>query len=95
MATILDSVVYIFDVHWNERDGAWYFDLLSNDETMLRAGVKVVLGTVLGFNSGADMPTGLLIARDRTNAGIDAGLDDLGGRVVVDYWTVEEIEAFS
>ena len=91
--TTLDDIVYILDVRWNARVGAWFFDLLDEEENMIRAGIKIVLGTLLGLRSAhADFPTGKFIAIDLANTGLDAGFDDLGDRVNVYYYTAEEVD---
>jgi hypothetical protein len=83
---------YIFDVKWNARDVAWYFDLLELDETPIAKGVKIVLGTVLARR--ADHPlikSGSFIAKDLSGQFQEAGFDDLGTRVQLIYFTVYDI----
>lgn len=90
----LDDITYVFDVYWNGRDAAWYFDILDTSEIPIRSGVKIALGTPLNLRSSDPRrPTGLLTAVDLSGAGKDAGIDDLGARVVVMYFTLAEIEA--
>lgn len=92
VGTTLDGVAYILDVRWNYRDEAWYFDLLTADEEVIRAGIKITLGAFLGARSAdARMPPGYLIASDLSNSNRDATLDDLGTRVVVHYFAAAEI----
>ncbi len=92
--TTLDDVQYLFDVRWNERDAAWYFDLLAEDETPIRHGIKIVLGAALGGRvAAAAFPRGVLMAADTTGAGVEPGLDDLGTRVVVYFFTLAELDA--
>lgn len=94
VSTTLSGVVYIFDVRWNTRDEAWYFDLLTEDETVIRHGIKIVLGTILAGRVSTRLPRGAFIAADLSGFGRDAGLDDLGSRVNVYFYTLEEIRAF-
>lgn len=83
---------FIFDVRWNDRAGSWFLDVLSSDETPIRSGIRLVLGTILGGRTvSLAFPAGALIAVDLSNAGQEAGFDDLGTRVVVYYYTVEEL----
>jgi hypothetical protein len=92
VATSLEGVTYLLDVHWNERDGAWYFDIYQADETPIRYGIKVVLGALLGGRVVDEaMPPGYVIAADLSGEGRDAGYDDLGDRVLVYYYTREEL----
>lgn len=92
VSTVLDEVEYILDVRWNARDGAWYFDLYDADEDLIRAGIKVVLGTLLGRRC-ADLrfPGGAIIADDTSRDGREATLDDIGTRVVVMYFDADEL----
>ena len=88
MGTVLDGDTYLFDVRWNERDGAWYFDIFKSDETIIRSGIKIVLGTFLGDNCvDENWPDGVFVARDESRANRDAGYDDLGSRIKVYFLT--------
>lgn len=88
----LAGVQYILDVRWNAREGAWFLDVLAEDETPIRRGIKIVLGTLLGGREVSDeFPLGVLQAIDLTNTGTEAGLDDLGDRVVVLFYSFEEL----
>jgi len=92
--TTLDGTQYVINVRWNDRAQAWFFDLLTEGEEMIRAGIRIVLGTVLGGRSADDrMPAGMLKAVDLTETGTEATLDDLGVRVVVYFFTLEELAA--
>ncbi len=83
IGTTFEGVSYIFDCRWNTRDEAWYLDLLAEDETPIRRGIKVVLGALLGGRAGHDprFPAGVIVASDLSGEGREAGLDDLGTRV--------------
>lgn len=93
VGTTLDGENFLLDLRWNYRDGAWYMDVLTPDESVVRAGIKLVLGAYLGRRSADDrMPPGLLIVSDLANEGRDANIDDLGTRVVVHYFAADELE---
>lgn len=92
MRTTLDGREYILDVGWNGREGAWYFDLLLDDETPLAHGLKIVLGRFIGDRlSHESAPPGIIIASDLSGAGREAGLDDIGTRVNVYYFAADEL----
>lgn len=95
VGTSFEGVQYLVDVRWNGRDAAWYLDLLEEDETPVRLGMKVVLGAVIGGRAfaDADFPAGVLIASDLSNEGRDATFDDLGTRVLVYFYTHAEVAA--
>jgi hypothetical protein len=94
-STTLADRIYIFDVHWNARDLAWYFDLLDSNSNVIASGVKVVLGAVLarwGVNDPL-IQQGSLVAKDTSKQDREAGFDDLGTRVQVRYYTIYDILA--
>lgn len=89
--TTLEDTDYIFDVRWNDRDAAWYFDVLRLDETVVRAGNKIVLGAFPGRRSSdADFPPGVFMVVDTSGSDVDATYDDIGVRVFVHYYTQAE-----
>lgn len=91
-STVLDSYTVTFDVLWNARDNAWYFDLYDSDLTPIAFGIKVVLGVNLGRKSTDPFfQQNLLRAFDTSGQGIDAGIDDLGARVIVRRYSIAEI----
>lgn len=92
--TTLDGTDYQFDVRWNARDGAWYFDLLTVEDEMIRAGNKIVLGASPGgLSADAEFPAGLFLVLDTSGDGRDATFDDMGTRVLMYFYTDAEINA--
>lgn len=96
MGTTLNGSQYILDVRWNGRDGAWYLDILEQDETPIVNGVKIVLGCYLARRCSHPLfREGVLVAIDTAGTRTDAGIDDLGTRVVVRYFTIEEVVSYT
>ncbi len=84
MQVSLRNQPYLFDVRWNDRDGAWYFDLRQDDETLILGGIKVVLGGTIGHSSTHPFfQARSLTVIDTSGVGVDAGYDDLGGRIQI------------
>lgn len=97
--TTIDGVGYIIAVKWNERDkaldaagniitdGAFYFSVYDVGGEPLATGVKIVLGAYLGrrYVSIPLFANGVFIAYDTSGKGIDAGINDLGSRVLLLY----------
>lgn len=82
--TSLGGVQYTIDVRWNGRAEAWYMDILTDDGTAIRRGIKLVLGTLLGGRViDPRFPDGVLIAADLARLGRDASSEDLGDRVAL------------
>jgi hypothetical protein len=94
VSTTLDDDVFLLDLKWNTRDAAWYMTILTPDEDVIVAEVKIVLGTLLGARStDPRMPAGILQVCDLAGTGVDATLDDLGERVVIYYTPIAEFAA--
>lgn len=89
--TSLDGVTFNLDFAWNERESAWYFAVADADGLPLRGGVRMVLNWPLLFSvADARRPGGELYLIDLDQTGVEAGLDDLGVRVVLMYVTAAE-----
>lgn len=95
VATALGDVGYVFDLHWNHRDKCWYLDAYEDDgATAIFHGVKIVLGAFLGRQFRHRLVLdGALMAIDTSGQSLDAGLDDLGTRVLVVRLSLDEIVA--
>jgi hypothetical protein len=92
VGTTLGGRQFIFDVKWNARDEAWYMDISTSSDVIIRHGIKIVLGTIFdGRTVNSESPQGALIATDLTGVGLDAGFDDLGDRVVVYFLTPDDV----
>jgi hypothetical protein len=75
----LDEIPFKFEVRWSAREESYYLDLYSETGTLLRAGMKLMLGTAIGGTArGPGMPPGLLHLRETSGSGLDAGHGELG-----------------
>lgn len=90
----LDGGTYGFRFWWNYSCSAWVMDLSDSNGDPIVTGVRVKVDWPL-FARYADsrLPPGQLIAQDTTGAQQDPGLEDLGSRVVLLYFTAEETGA--
>jgi hypothetical protein len=81
----IQGATYRFDVRWNEAAAAWYFDLTDPAGALVVAGVKIVLGTLLGKSSGHELFArgGVFLAYDTTKTDTEATFDDIGRRVLL------------
>lgn len=94
VSTTLDDTQFIFDLRWNTRDNAWYMDVSTEADEIIRYAIKIVRGAPLGRRTADPrFPTGLLVAAASDGSTTEAGLNDLGTRVQVLYYTVAELEA--
>lgn len=86
------DVEYLFDVRWNGRDGTWYLSIFDIEGNALAQGMRIVLGAALGRRITSDeFPDGVFIATDLSGQDRDATFDDLGVRVVVHFFSREEL----
>ncbi len=91
--TTLNGEQYFFDVRWNSRDEAWYFDMSDTQGTPIIKGIKIVLGTFLGRQSAHPFfDDNLFAAIDTTLDNLDPSFDDLGKRVLVQHYTTLALE---
>lgn len=93
-STTIDGDDYTFYVYWNDRDDAWYFDVLDSSSFVIASGLKIVLGTYIGRTVRHKLfQSGVLVAWDSTDKGKDATFDDLGTRVLLLRYTAFEVMA--
>ena len=93
LVTSLGGIPYLIDVHWNDSDSSWYMDIYESDETPILVGIKVVLGVRLGKRSKHEFFTNhILQAVDTSGARKDAGYDDLGARVQVVHFNLDDFK---
>lgn len=96
LSTSLGEDPVILDVRWNSRanggKGAWYMDVRDQDEAPIALGVKLVLGVNLCRRSTHPIfQRNLLRLVDTSRSHREATLDDLGTRVVLLCFTLEEL----
>lgn len=88
----LDGALYGVELRWNWRAPAWSLTLRDANETTLRQGVRVCLGTaLLPPRRSAAFPPGELLLVDRGGQGVDPGLDDLGDSAELVYMDAAEV----
>ena len=82
----LEGRTYGLRLRWNERAAAWFLSVLTADDALLLSGVKVVVGVpLLRRHVDSRLPPGELMALDTARADAEAGLEELGARVVLTY----------
>ena len=88
----LDAEEYIFDFSYNQRDGAWYHDILMAGE-IIALRLKIVAGyNLLDAIVSLDKPPGKLYLYDaelKTVLGREADIDTLGNSVWLVYEPAE------
>lgn len=91
-AVQLDGTTFNFEFNWNDRQGAWFFNLLDIANTPLLMGRKVVLNLpmISEFVDPA-FPLGDLMATDNSGQNIPPGLTDLGSRVIMVYFAQADL----
>lgn len=90
--TNVDDEAVVFDVRWNSRDEAWYFDMYEADDTPIAINVKVVLGVGLGKRSQHEFFVNYrMTAIDTSGQGLDPGYDDLNARVILVVQSINDL----
>lgn len=88
------EVPYIFNVRWNERDLAWYFDLYTSDQVPIAIGLKITVGSYIGRYVNHELfENGVIAAIDTSGEYLEPGFDDIGPdkRVEVRYYTIADL----
>ncbi len=97
----LDGIQYTFEFYWNGRansgltavgtSGSWFFSLYDVSGNLLIAGIRVVLDLPLLFRYTAveGLPAGVLCAQDTSGQELEAGQNDLGSRVHLNYFPAD------
>jgi hypothetical protein len=94
VSCVIGDSQFLFDIRWNNRDESWYMDMRDQDEDLIVAGMRIVLGSPLGARTAdSRFPPGVFLAIDTTNSGQEATYDDLGERVIVMFFSPEELAA--
>lgn len=88
--TTLDGREFILSFDWNDREQRFYFSIAASDGTPIMSGRKLVCNWPLTRKiAGTAKPPGILMAIDYSNqAGEPPGLNDLGERVKLVYFSV-------
>lgn len=82
----LEGTTFGFELKWNSRDEAWYLTVRAADDTIVLAGLKLVVRhPLLSRYRRLGLPKGELEAVDTTGKDAEAGLNDLGVRVLLLY----------
>ena len=91
---VLNGDEYAFRARWNSRLKLWALDAADRANTPIFSGALIVLGAYIGRTASHKLvQEGFLLARDSTKSGREAGFDDIGTRVQVFYFTIDEMRA--
>lgn len=80
----LSGVSYLLRFTWNFREEFWYLTISDVDGNVIAGNIKIVIGKpLLDEVPGTAKPAGNLLALDTSNKDEEAGLTDLGDRVLL------------
>jgi hypothetical protein len=90
---VIDSVSYRLVFTWANRHGSWYLDILENDSTPIRTGIRVILDYPLTLRDAANalMFDGMLILQRVDDQTREPTLQDMGNTVELVLVTDEDI----
>lgn len=90
----LDGVEFKLQFQYNDRDDAWYLSVLDTDDTMLRAGIKVVNSwSLLRLWASESAPAGDIVSVSQGDLSAPPTLNQLGAEVLLQYLDEAEIAA--
>lgn len=92
LSVALDGVTYGLEFRWNVREGSWYMFISDELGAPVLGGVKVVCRAPLaGRSVNPARPPGYFVAQDTDGSGASPGVDELGGRVRLLYFSPAEL----
>jgi len=90
----LDGVEFKLEFRYNDRDNSWYMTVLDTDDTILRAGIRVVTEwSLLRLWQEASRPAGNIISINQGVVTEPPTLNQLGVDVLLNYVDAAEIAA--
>lgn len=81
----LDGTVYGVELRWNERAGRWFYTILTAEGVVVVAGQPVMNRYPLLRWPDDRLPPGRMFAIAMSDPDIEAGVDELGSRVLLVY----------
>jgi hypothetical protein len=90
----LDSVLYLLVFQYNRREESWFFDLLQDDGTPIRHGVKIHVDWPLWRLIQDNIrPAGDVVLIDGSGTVQTPDLDQLGDPTKLTYLDADEVAA--
>jgi hypothetical protein len=87
----LGRYFFRFYTLFNDVAGVWHFDLTdAQANRVIGYGIPILLG--VDMLSPFNLQIGAMVAGDMSGQNLDAGADDLGTRVIVGYYSEQELE---
>lgn len=90
--TPFEGVDYLLRFKWNARLERWFLTLYNQDGDLLRGDVPLNTSVPLWLSPSDEMPQGVLVCLDLKGEDKNADLNDLGVRVLLKYYTLEELQ---
>lgn len=89
--SVLDGQLYRFLAMWNGRAERWTLEIQTAAGEPILSSAPVLADAPLFEEPRAELPPGRFLTVDTEGDGTPPGRDELGGRVVVLYYTSEEV----
>lgn len=87
----LGEAKYRLEARYNDRSESWTLDITRDaDEEILVVGVPMLIGQ--DILKPYALGIGGIVVTDLANTGLDAGPDDLGSRVIVTWFSEDELD---
>lgn len=79
------ATTFGFELLWNARDNSWSMKMFDSAGNLLLS-KKITLNTPMSYRySNASFPKGEFLAIDTSGLSVEAGLKDLGSRVLLTF----------
>lgn len=97
MQVTLDELPLTLEFRWNTRESCWYMSCLNDDESEYYfVNSKVLPDWPIGRRRArVRKELGLFMAVDLNGEGIGPGVDELGGRIELVYYSRDELAALA
>lgn len=88
----LDGAPYLLELQWNARAPGWFLNLFDAEGSPIALGIALVVNARLGRRiADPRAPGGWFFLLDRSGAGRDPAIDELGSRVELTYRDAADI----
>lgn len=88
----LDRETFKLSFRWNARAAAWFMAIDTPEGSPIQGSKRLAVDFPLNVRSrDARRPAGNLVAVDTSDKQLEAGLEDLGGRVQLLYYVAGEL----
>ncbi len=84
--TRIEGIDYTFRFRYGSREDSWFMDIRSSEDTLILAGIRVVVGVDLTQSfKHLDIPQGPILAENLENSFQEPNRNNFGSEVLMIY----------